>query len=222
VVLVVLAMMGWLAFRTRQRMRRLVRVALTGNIASGKTAVTEVWRENGAVIIDADDLARRAVLPGTDALKAVVASFGDEVLLQDGSLDRGALRRVVFGNDEKRRTLESIVHPEVERLRVEEEREAVRRGERLVVHAIPLLFETGLDARFDLIVLVDAPEDMRLERIVQTRGLPHAEAEAMVRAQMPVSEKWARSHFHISNDAGLDELRERAEQVWAEIRARVD
>jgi dephospho-CoA kinase len=222
IVLLILAIMGWFAFRTRQRMRRLVRVAVTGNIASGKSTVTDTWRENGAVVIDADELARAAVRPGTLALDEVVRAFGSELLREDGTLDRGALRAIVFDDDEKRRRLESILHPEIERLRQQEERQAVRAGERLVVHAIPLLFETGMDDRFDYIVLVDAPSAARLERIISTRGLTRQEADSMLRAQMPAEEKQARSHFVIHNDAGLGELRERAEQVWAEIQARVE
>jgi dephospho-CoA kinase len=222
VVLLILAVGGWYAVRTKRRMRALVRVGLTGNIASGKSTVTGVWRDNGAVIIDADELARAAVLPGTDALAQVVKAFGADVLAPDGSLDRAALRRVVFGDDAKRRRLESIVHPEVERLRQEEERKAVNAGERLVVHAIPLLFETGMEARFDYVVLIDAPEPVRLERIVQNRSISREEAVAMTRSQMPAPEKRTRAHYIIDNDASLDELRDRAEQVWAEIRARVD
>jgi dephospho-CoA kinase len=209
--------LGW---RARRRMRAVVRVALTGNIASGKSAVAALWRENGATVIDADDLARQAVEPGTATLREIVRAFGRNVLDPDGRLDRAALRAIVFGDEKQRRLLESILHPEIERLRGIAERKAVDDGKRLIVHAIPLLFETGLNDRFHVVVLVDAPEEVRRERIVRTRGLSEAEATAMIAAQMPASEKRPRSRFIIENDAGFDELAERAAEVWAELEAR--
>jgi dephospho-CoA kinase len=222
IVVLIVVGMALLALRARRRMKRLVRVALTGNIASGKTAVTDVWRRNGAVVIDADDLARQAVEPGTAALRRIERQFGAAVLDPAGHLDRGALRQVVFADEPRRRALEAIVHPEVERLRLEQERKVAAAGERLVVHAIPLLFETGLDDRFDIIVLVDAPEDVRRERLVNTRGLSAEDAVAMIAAQMPAAQKRNRAHYIIDNDAGLEQLEEQAEQVWAEILARVE
>jgi dephospho-CoA kinase len=195
------------------------RVALTGNIASGKTAVAEVWTRLGAVVIDADVLARQAVEPGTPALRRIEQRFGPDVLA-GGSLDRGALRRAVFGDDEKRRALEAIVHPEVERLRREAEQRAERAGARIVVHSIPLLFETGLANQFDTVVLVDAGEAARRDRIVATRGLTPAEAEAMIRSQMPASAKRADADYIIDNNAGLQELEQEAERVWSQIEAR--
>jgi dephospho-CoA kinase len=222
VFVLIVAVLFWLGVRARRRMRAVVRVALTGNIASGKSSVTDIWRRAGAVIIDADDLAHEAVEPGTPGLRDVVRRFGRGVLDAEGQLDRAALRRVVFADEKKRRALEAIVHPEVERLRQDAERRAVERGERLVVHSIPLLFEAGLDEQFDIIVLVDAPEAVRQARIVERRGLPEAEAAAMMATQMPAEQKRVRSHYVIENDAGVAELEERAEQVWAEIQARVE
>jgi dephospho-CoA kinase len=222
VVIVLLSLVAWVGVRTRRRLRAMTRVALTGNIASGKSAVTDVWRQAGAIVIDADDLAREAVEPGTPALRQVVRRFGKRVLDADGRLDRAALRKVVFGDEKKRRALEGILHPEIEKLRQDAERRVLERGERLVVHAIPLLFEAGLADRFDLIVLVDAPEAVRRERIIARRGLTEADADAMIAAQAPAASKRERAHYVIENDAGLDELAERAEQVWAEIQARVE
>jgi dephospho-CoA kinase len=222
VVIILLALVAWVGVRTRRRLRAMTRVALTGNIASGKSAVTEIWRQAGAIVIDADDLAREAVEPGTPALRQVVRRFGKRVLDADGRLDRAALRKVVFGDEKKRRALEGILHPEIEKLRQDAERRVLERGERLVVHAIPLLFEAGLADRFDLIVLVDAPEAVRRERIVTRRGLTEADADAMIATQEPAASKRERAHYVIENDAGLDELAERAEQVWAEIQARVE
>lgn len=221
VVVAIIGTMVFLGVRARRRSRALVRVALTGNIASGKSVVADVWRRSGAVIIDADDLARVAVEPGTRGLHRVTRKFGLHVLDAEGRLDRAALRREVFNSERKRRALEAILHPEIEQLRQQEERRAVEQGERLVVHAIPLLFEAGLDRRFDMIVLIDAPEAVRLERLVAGRGLDREEATAMLAAQAPSAGKRARADYVIDNDAGLDELTDRAEQVWAEIRARV-
>jgi dephospho-CoA kinase len=220
---VVIALIGGAAYyavRARLRLRAVLRVALTGNIASGKSAVTEVWQENGAAIIDADDLARAAVEPGSRGLREVVAAFGRDVLDSDGALDRAVLRRIVFGNDAKRKALEAILHPQIEQLRRQAEQRLVAGGERVIVHAIPLLFETGMEDMFDIVVLVDAPEQERHDRLVQRRGLPPAEATALLRAQQPSAPKRTRADYVIDNRRGLDELREEADRVWAEILAR--
>ncbi|CAN5808834.1 hypothetical protein BH23GEM9_BH23GEM9_25440 [soil metagenome] len=222
IVVLIIGAAIFLAVRARRRRRGVVRVALTGNIASGKTAVTDLWRYAGAVVIDADELSRQAVEPGTTGLRDVVRRFGRDVLDAEGRLDRAALRQVVFGDDRKRVALETILHPEIERLRQKAELDAVKNGERLIVHAVPLLFETGMDDRFDLIVLVDAPERLRRERIVETRGLTPEEAQTMIDAQLPTDSKRARAHYVIDNDGDLDALTEKAERVWAEIQARVE
>jgi dephospho-CoA kinase len=171
-------------------------------------------------VVDADELSRRAVEPGSTALKKVAAQFGSDVVAPDGTLDRAALRNVVFNDDARRRQLESILHPEIERLRQEEERAAAGKGARIVVHAIPLLFETGLDELFDVIVVVDAPESVRRDRLVATRGLAAAEAEAMIRAQMSAGIKRSRAHHIIENTGSLEELRGRAFDVWKAIQER--
>jgi len=148
----------------------MLRVALTGNIASGKSSVARVWARLGAPIIDADVLARRAVEPGSPALERIAQAFGPGVLEPGGGLDREAMRAIVFRDEAARRRLEAIVHPEVARLRREEEQRLEREGARIVVNDIPLLFEVGLEDEFDVVVLVDAPEAMRLERLVRDRG----------------------------------------------------
>ncbi|HEX6133391.1 MAG TPA: dephospho-CoA kinase [Longimicrobiales bacterium] len=196
----------------------MYRVALTGNIASGKSAVADIWHRLGARIIDADVLARRAVEPGSAGLRRIAQQFGAAVI-RDGELDRAAVRRIVFADDEQRAALESIVHPEVERLRREEEARAEAAGERVIVHVIPLLFEAGLEDRFDAVVLVDADESARRERIIRTRGLGRDEAEAMIRAQMPAADKRALADYIIDNNAGLEELEEAAAQTWKQILA---
>jgi dephospho-CoA kinase len=192
-------------------------VGLTGNIASGKTTVAQLLSERGATIIDADVLARRAVERGSKAFDAIVQRWGTSVLSPDGHLDRAALRRVVFGNAKELEALNDIVHPEVERLREKRIEEARTRGDRIVVCDIPLLFEKKMVDRFDRILLVDAPRPLRLERLVNDRGLRETEAMDMIAAQMPAELKRARADFVIANGATLTELEQRVNEVWASL-----
>jgi dephospho-CoA kinase len=182
--------------------------------------VARVWQRLGAPIVDADELARQAVAPGTPGLAAIRQSFGDAVLAADGTLDRATMRDIVFADAERRRELERIVHPEVGRLRMEAERTLARAGERIVVHMIPLLFETGLDSAVDTIVFVDAPGEVRLKRIVRDRGLGEAEARRMIAAQMPAAEKRGRADIVIDNDGTLVDLEREAEAAWRFISRR--
>ncbi|MBI4410472.1 MAG: dephospho-CoA kinase [Gemmatimonadetes bacterium] len=195
----------------------MLRVGLTGNIASGKSTVARLWAGKGAWLIDADELARRAVAPGSQALARIVHEFGPQLLDAAGELDRAAMRRIAFGDAEARRRLEAIVHPEVGRLRAEEERCARAAGARVVVHDIPLLFEVGLERDFDVLVLVDAPAELRLRRLMRARNLSEPEARAMLQAQMPAAEKRARADYVIQNDGTLEQLAARAEEVWQAI-----
>ncbi len=197
----------------------MFRVGLTGNVASGKSSVAGVWTELGGHVVDADVLAREAVEPGSPALAAIREAFGDEVM-EDGALDRDAMRRRVFDDAEARERLESIIHPEVARLREREETRLRERGVELVVHDIPLLFEVGLEDEFDMIVLVDAPREVRQERLVRDRGLARSEARSMINAQMPAAVKRGRADLVIDNGGTLDELRDRAATAWQEIRRR--
>lgn len=200
----------------------MFRVGLTGNIASGKSTVARVWQRLGAPVIDADVLARRAVAPGSVGLRRIVETFGPGVLDEAGRLDRAALRDIVFHDPEARAKLEAIVHPEVGRLRREEEARLEAAGEKIVVHDIPLLFEAGLDEEFDAIVLVDAPERVRLERLMRDRGLTEDEARRMIDAQMPSSQKRDRADYVIENEGTLEALERAAEEVWRELRRRAD
>lgn len=200
----------------------MFRIGLTGNIASGKSTVARYWAERGAPIIDADVLARRAVEPGSPGLRRVVEAFGPEVLTEDGAMDRAAVRRIVFRDPAARARLEAIIHPEVGRLRDEEEARLQEAGERIVVHDIPLLFEVGIEDRFDAVVLVDAPEHQRLERLVRDRGLDEAEARRMIEAQMPAEEKRARADYVIDNDGSLERLEKLADEVWRKLQRRAE
>lgn len=198
----------------------MLKVGLTGNIAAGKSSVANVWRGLGATVIDADELARRAVDPGSPAFAAIAAEWGDQVVEPGGGLDRAALRHIVFSDPAARERLESIVHPAVAALREEEYRDAVSRGERVVVADIPLLFEVGMADEFDVIVLVDAPEETRLARLVGDRGLDPDEAARMVAAQMPATLKRARADVVIANVGSLADLERRAREVWEELQRR--
>jgi dephospho-CoA kinase len=192
-------------------------IGLTGNIASGKSEVARIFADLGATVIDADELSREAVQPGSPALRRIVDRWGDRMLNADGTLNRSALRAVVFSNEEDRQALNRIVHPEVKRLRDLLITEARVRGDAVVVSAIPLLFEAGLEKEFDRIILVDAPVEERLSRLVNRRALSHAEARRMMGAQLPASEKRSRAHFIIENDQDLKALRRAVERVWHEL-----
>ncbi|HEY6826237.1 MAG TPA: dephospho-CoA kinase [Gemmatimonadaceae bacterium] len=192
-------------------------VGLTGNIGSGKSTVAQMLSERGATIIDADVLARRAVELGTPAFAKIVARWGSSILAPDGHLDRAALRRVVFGDHAQLEELNQIVHPEVERLRARLIDQAKRRGDRVVVCDIPLLFERHMTDRFDRIVLVDAHRAIRLERLVKERGLRETEAMDMIAAQMPAELKRARADFIIENDGTFAQLERRVNDVWTAL-----
>ncbi len=195
----------------------MLRVGLTGNIASGKSEVARLFARRGATIIDADVLARNAVQRGMPAYRDIVARWGPKVLLPDESIDRGALRTLVFADPDARVALNAIVHPWVEASRATLLDEARQRGDAVVICDIPLLFETGMEKDFDQIVLVDAPEAVRLARLTQTRGLDVAQAQRMMAAQMPAAEKRAKAHHVIDNDGSLEALARRADQVWRDI-----
>lgn len=196
------------------------RVGLTGNVGAGKSTVLELLKGWGAWAIDADVLAREAVLPGTPALAAIVERFGRGMLQKDGALDRATLRRRVMTDANGREALNDIVHPVVARLTAERERDASRAGARIVVHDVPLLFEALDPDTFDAVVLVDAPPALRKERLMQARGLSAAEADDLIAAQTPSADKRAKSHFVIDNDGPREALERRAREVWSELLAR--
>jgi dephospho-CoA kinase len=195
-------------------------VALTGNIAAGKSAVAQLFRRWGATLLDADEIVREVQAPGGAVMRRIAERFGDAVVLPDGRLDRAALRRIVMADAEAREALERIVHPAVYARRAELAAAAEARGDRIVVSDIPLLFETGHADGFDAVVLVDAAESVRLRRLVEQRGLTEAEALAMIRAQMPASAKRSGSDYVIDNDADLATLERAASEVWRALVAR--
>jgi dephospho-CoA kinase len=198
----------------------MLNVALTGNIAAGKSTVVGFLRRWGATIIDADELAREAQAPGSEVLAAIVRRFSADVLASDGSLDRAALRSKVMGDEAALTALNAIVHPAVQRRREEVQQAAARRGDLLVVNDIPLLFEVLDPAQFDVVVLVDAPEAMRRARLRSMRGLSNEEADRMIAAQMPAARKRPRSQFVIEDAGTLPELEAQARTVLRELRRR--
>lgn len=192
----------------------MILVGLTGNIASGKSTVAQMMAERGATIIDADELARDAVAVGSDGHRKIVERWGDDILKADGGLDRVALRQIVFQEPSELEALNSIVHPEVSRLRDDLINEARERGDEIVVCDIPLLFERRLVDDFDRIVLVDAPRPLRLERLTRERALGQNEAMNMIASQMPAELKRARADFIIENDGDLPALEKRVDEIW--------
>ena len=198
----------------------MLNVGLTGNIASGKTAVAGLFRDWGATIIDADAIVRRLQQPGTAIFQKIVDHFGPQALRPDGALDRPALRARILADPAEKRALEAIVHPAVEAERRRLMRRAAARQDGIVIHDIPLLFEAMDPARFDAIVLVDAPGPVRLARLIQHRGLPEGDATRLIAAQLPAEPKRARAHFIIDNDGSRDLLRDRAWQVWRKLVSR--
>jgi dephospho-CoA kinase len=193
----------------------MLRVGLTGGIGSGKSEVSSRLARHGAVVVDADLLAREVVEPGTEALAEVVASFGRKVLAADGTLDRPALGAVVFADAEARRHLEAIIHPRVRARAAQIESAAV--PESVVVHDIPLLVETGQAGRFHRVVVVDAPDDVRLNRLVSGRGLSVDEAQARIDAQASREQRLEVADHVVTNDADLAALDDQVTALWREL-----
>lgn len=192
-------------------------IGLTGNIASGKSLVADLLAQRGATIVDADVLSREVVTPGSPALDDIVKEWGPSVLNADGTLDRAALRKIVFHDRSELAVLNEIVHPEVLRRRTAEVEAARANGDRVVVNVVPLLFERHLADDFDFIVLVDAPREVRLDRLLRDRGLEEAEAMDMIAAQMPAELKRARADWVIENTGSKKDLEREVERLWNEI-----
>lgn len=192
-----------------------VRVGLTGGIASGKSTVAATLAELGAVVIDADKLAREVVAVGTPGLAEVVEAFGPEVLTADGELDRPRLGAIVFADPARLKVLEAITHPRIFELYAE--REGAVPPDGIVVHDIPLLVESGRAAEFDAVIVVDAPEETQVERMVRDRGMSVADAEARIAAQATREERRAVATYLIENTGTREDLRRRVEEVLAEI-----
>jgi dephospho-CoA kinase len=196
---------------------RMLRVALTGGIGSGKSTVSAMLAERGAVVIDSDVLARQVVALGTPGLAAVVAEFGPDIVTTGGELDRPALGRLVFEDAAARSRLEAIIHPLV-RERAEQI-EADATGD-VVVQDIPLLVETGQQGRFDAVVVVDVPPEVQVERLIRQRGMSAPEAQGRIAAQASREQRLAVADHVVGNDGTLDELRVAVGELWQKLVAR--
>lgn len=192
-------------------------VGLTGGIGSGKSTVARFFEARGAAIIDADRLAREAVLPGTPGFAAVVARFGPGVLGPGGDLDRAALGRIVFGDEEARRALNAIVHPEVARLAAERMAALSAAGRALIVYDVPLLFENGLERYLPETIVVSVPEEIQRARVRARDGLSPEEIEARLRAQLPLADKAARATYVIDNSGSLADTEASVDALWKNL-----
>ena len=195
-----------------------VRVGLTGGIASGKSTVSAILADLGAVVIDADLIAREVVARGTPGLDAVVADFGPELLTAEGDLDRPAMGALVFGDAAARKRLEAIVHPLVHARSADLEADAGDHA--VVVHDIPLLAEVGRAGSFDEVIVVDAPAELQVSRMVDERGWTREDAESRIAAQATREDRLAIATRVIDNTGTLEDLRAQVEEIHAALAAR--
>ncbi|MGY5104697.1 dephospho-CoA kinase [Streptomyces sp. 900105245] len=197
----------------------MLKVGLTGGIGAGKSEVSRLLVEHGAVLIDADRIAREVVAPGTPGLAAVAEAFGEDVLAADGSLDRPRLGSIVFADPEKLALLNSIVHPLVGAR--SQELETAAADDAVVIHDVPLLTENGLAPLYDVVVVVDAPPGTQLDRLVRLRGMTEDDARARMAAQASREQRREIADIVIDNDVPLDALRKRVAEVWDDLVRRV-
>jgi dephospho-CoA kinase len=195
-------------------------VGLTGGIGSGKSTVAHMLEARGAVVFDADALAREAVQPGTPGHAAVVERFGASVLAPGGELDREALASIVFSDPAARRDLEAIVHPEVRRL-FAEGCERYEGTDRVVVLSAPLLVETGMHTAFEVLVVLSTTEETQIARLLRDRAMSEESVKARIAAQAPLEEKARVADVLLDNEGSLEELEAQVERMWPELTARV-
>ena len=189
-------------------------IGLTGGIATGKSSVARMFEERGAVVIDADQLSREAVMPGTYGLARIVATFGDNLLLADGTLDRASLRKIVFSDRVKRRQLEQILHPEIKKLAEERIAAASADNKELVFYMAPLLIEAGATERVDEIWVVTVQPAVQLERLMARDGINVEQAQAIIRSQMPLADKELYGRIVIDNSGTLEQTRQIVDAIW--------
>jgi dephospho-CoA kinase len=193
-------------------------IGLTGGAGSGKSTVAEMLRGLGATIVDADEATHDVYAPGNPGFDAVVREFGTDYV-RDGQIDRARLGELVFGDEDARRRLNSIVHPLVRMWMAARTIEAAENGAQVVIHDVPLLFENGLEPTYSDVVLVYVPQPMQVRRLVEGRGLGEDRARAIVATQMPIEEKRKRAHHVIDNSGSLDATRDQVQKLWDEIAA---
>ncbi|MEU3463193.1 dephospho-CoA kinase [Streptomyces sp. NPDC006733] len=197
----------------------MLKVGLTGGIGAGKSEVSRLLASYGAVVVDADKIAREVVEPGSPGLAAVVDEFGTEVLTSDGALDRPKLGSIVFSDPARLRALNAIVHPLVGRRSAE--LEAAAGPDDIVVHDVPLLTENGLAELYELVVVVDASPETQLDRLVRLRGMDGGEARSRMAAQATRAQRLAIADVVLDNDGPLEALEPQVKRVWQQLRDRV-
>lgn len=189
-------------------------IALTGGIACGKSTVAAMLRELGAFIVDADEISRSLTAPGGRALGELRAHFGDGIFAPDGTLDRAALGKLVFSDEEKRRELNAILHPLIRQEMQHQAQQGMESGAKAVVLDVPLLFEANMQDMADIVACVHAPEEIQIRRMFSRNGYTREEAVSRIRSQMPVMEKLRLSDLGIDTNVSLDELRETVRSLY--------
>ncbi|MFE5073979.1 dephospho-CoA kinase [Streptomyces halstedii] len=196
----------------------MLKVGLTGGIGAGKSEVSRLLVRCGAVLVDADRIAREVVEPGTPGLASVVETFGPGILAADGTLDRPALGAIVFADPDRLAALNALVHPLVAARSAELERAAG--PDAIVVHDVPLLAENGLAPLYDLVVVVDAAPETQLDRLVRLRGMTERDARARMAAQATREQRLAVADLVVDNDGPLDDLEPQVRRIWVDLTAR--
>lgn len=189
-------------------------IGLTGGIASGKSSVADFFSGHGVPVIDADQLSREAVMPGSDGLRDIVSRFGSGLLAADGTLDRKRLGTLVFGDADKRRQLEAILHPAIKRLAEERIAAAAAAGAQVVMYMAPLLIEAGATDRVDEVWVVTVRPEIQLERLMKRDGISRQEAQRIIDSQMPLAEKERHGRLVIDNSGTPRETRSLLEAIW--------
>jgi dephospho-CoA kinase len=196
----------------------MIKIALTGGPGSGKSTVARMFRELGAEVIDADEVAHTVVARGTPVWEELRREFGSAYFQEDGSLDRAKMAELVFQDAGARQKLNAIVHPRVSQEIARRLADLAARGVRLIMVEVPLLFETGLEKNFDAVIVVDAGEREQIDRIAARDGRPAREAASIIEAQWPLDAKKARADFVIDNRGSLTDTREQVKKLWQQLK----
>ena len=200
-----------------KEMTHMLVVGLTGGIAAGKSTVSRLFQDLGLPVICADELAREVVEPGAPALDDIRRIFGADVIDEAGGLDRAAMARVVFQHPSKRKLLEDIIHPRVAEAKDKRLQELQRAGHRIALVDVPLLYETGWERVFDLVIVVYVPPQIQLERLIQRDAMSPKEAQSRLDAQMPIDDKRQRADRVVDNSGTLEETTDQIHRIWEEL-----
>jgi dephospho-CoA kinase len=203
----------------RKRRNQMLVVGLTGGIASGKSTVSSMFADQGVPVICADELARDAVKPGSLALKEISRTFGEDVLDERGELDRAAMARLVFRNAAKRKLLESIIHPRVAEEQQRRLLQLDREGHQIAVIDVPLLYESGWDKAFDLVIVVYVPRNIQEQRLVERDNISPEDARSRLDAQMPIEEKKERADRVVDNTGSMEHTLDQVKEILRELKA---